>query len=71
MNYLEHLADNLHLDQKQGRSQGELLMAIQETREALKRKEQEKQDINDAKRWAQKEQTKQSYLQSYQANENK
>jgi len=62
---LEAEAENEHLTVKQARSQGEINAAIQETRDKLKRIEQEKQDLADAKRWAQKEQTKQSYLKSY------
>jgi hypothetical protein len=62
---LEAEAEGQHLSAKQARSQGELNAAMAETRDRLKRAQQEKQDLAEAKRWAQKEQTKQSYLQSY------
>jgi len=65
---LEAEAEGEHLSAKQSRSEGELNAAITETRERLKRAQQEKQDLAEAKRWAQKEQTKQSYLNSYKNN---
>ena len=60
--YLELQAEEAHISQKDTRSYGELSVAMAKTRQRLFEAEQTKKDVADAKRYAQKERYKQSYL---------
>lgn len=60
--YLQLLADEAHLSIKDARSYGELSAAMQDSRDRLKQSEIMAKDIQDAKRFANREKLKQNYL---------
>lgn len=59
--YLESLAEEAHISQKDTRSQGEINAAMAESRERIRQAEQSARDVQEAKRNAHKEQLKISY----------